>query len=243
MKNADERFFWLNLLPIVLFFIVGVIINYFTYNDRKPSFANIAIGTIGLCLVDQAIKVYIVNNQDISIAIISDWLAIKVVHNTYRSGVFAQFGVVMPVQVYLLLIPVFYIVFHLCYFYQKDSRSLLSLMVILIYAGGICSFIDAIAYDGSYDYVLLHPLFIFDLKDCFLITGLSTMFLTLIRNKSWPEIKKEFLGDLWGIKYHKYEADTWRSLTAKLTGKRKAGITLPETPPASKQTTSKDEYV
>ncbi|MDR1325522.1 MAG: signal peptidase II [Treponema sp.] len=243
MKNADERFLLLNVLPIVLAFTIGVIISYFAYNDTKPSFAKIVIGIIGLCLIDQTIKLYIVNNQDISIAIVSDWLGIKVAHNTYQSAVFALFEKVMPARLHLLLIPVCYMVFRFCYFYQKDSRSLLSLTVILIYAASICAFIDTIVYGGSYDYILLYPLFIFDLKDCFVLTGLSTMFLTLIRNKSWPEIKKEFLGDLWGIKYYKYEADTWRSLIGKLTSGRKAGIALPETPPAPEQAASKDEHI
>jgi lipoprotein signal peptidase len=244
MKNAGERFLWFNLLPIVLAFIIGALINYFTYKDVKPSFAKIAIGVTGLCLIDQAIKLYIVNNQEISIAIVSDWLGIKVVHNDYRSAVFALFDTVMPVQLYLLLIPTCYLLFRCGYFYQKNNRSLLSLTVILIYAASICAFIDTIAYDGSYDYVLLEPLFIFDLKDCFVATGLSTMFLTFIRNRSWSEIKKEFMDDPWSIKYFKYEVTTWRSLIGRLTGRRKAVLTLPETPLAlPEQSAFKDKNV
>jgi lipoprotein signal peptidase len=223
MKNAGERFLWFNLLPIVLAFIIGVLINYFTYKDVKPSFAKIAIGIIGLCLVDQAIKLYIVNNQEISIAIVSDWFGIKVVHNHYRSAVFALFDAVMPVHVYLLLIPIWYILFRYCYFHQKKCRSLVSLTVILIYAASICSFIDTIAYGGSYDYIVLYPLFVFDLKDCFVVTGLSTMLMTVIRNKSWSQIKEEIRFDPWGIKYFRYEIKSWHTLIAKYI-KRKQGI-------------------
>jgi hypothetical protein len=91
----------------------------------------------------------------------------------------------------------------------------------LIYAAAICAFIDTIAYGGSYDYVLLEPLFFFDLKDCFAVTGLSMMFMTLIRNKSWSEIGKEIRSDPCGIKYFRYEVDTWRFIIAKLTGRNK----------------------
>jgi signal peptidase II len=221
MRNAGEHFLWLNLLPIVLAFIIGVLINYFTYKDTKPSFAKIAIGIIGLCFVDQAIKLYIVNNQEISIAIVSDWLGIKVVHNTYRNTVFMLFEKVMPVQLYLLLIPICYLLVRFVFFHQKNNRSLSSLGIILICAASICVVIDVIAYNGSYDYVLLEPLFIFDLKDCFAETGLSTLFLSFIRNRSWSEIKKEFMDDPWDIKYFKYEVSTWRSLIGRLTGRRK----------------------
>jgi hypothetical protein len=65
--------------------------------------------------------------------------------------------------------------------------------------------------------MLLYPLFIFDLKDCFLTTGLSTMFMTYIHNKSWSEIKEEIRLDPWGLKYYKYEVATWRSLIARFT--------------------------
>ena len=226
--------------------VKGVVINYCTYNDRKFSFAKIAIGIIGLCLVDQAIKLYIVNNQEIYIAIISDWLAIKIMHNTYRSGVFACRGVVMPIQFYLfylVVIVAFYILFRLSSFHQKNNRSLLSLAAILTCAGGICAFIDTIVYGGSYDYVLLSPLFIFDLKDCFIEIGLFTMFMALMRNKSWSEIWKDIRDDPWDTKYFRYEIDTWRSLIGKLSGRRKVTLAHPETLPAPEHAASKDEHI
>jgi hypothetical protein len=43
----------------------------------------------------------IIQNQEASITIVSDWFGIKVVHNDYGNAVFALFEKVMPVQLYL----------------------------------------------------------------------------------------------------------------------------------------------
>jgi lipoprotein signal peptidase len=230
------------LLLAVAFFIIGVVISSFYYKHIHFSLVKIVVCIALLCLVDQGIKLYIANNLDISIVIIKDWLAIKVVQNTYGSFITSLFDKKLPDLFVLVGIAALYMLYRILYFYQRNGDlSLYSVSLILMCASFISVCLDKAVYGGTYDYIFIYQMAYFDLKDCYLAIALFTALLSSLYNKSWSEIKKEFLDDPWGIKYYKYEADTWRSLIGKLTGKRKAGNALPETPPAPEQAASKDE--
>lgn len=48
-------------------------------------------------------------------------------------------------------------------------------------SGGICSLIDRVFWSGSLDFISLEGLFVFDLKDCFLLIGSILIALEMLR--------------------------------------------------------------
>jgi lipoprotein signal peptidase len=232
------------LLIAVAFFIIGVVVSYFYYKNIHFSLVKIVVYIAVLCLVDQGIKLYIVNNLDISIVIIEDWLAIKVAKNTYGSFIMSLFDKKLPDLFFLAALLAIYILYRCLYFDQRNGNLFLySVSLILMCASFISVFLDKAIYGGTYDYIFLYQIAYFDLKDCYLAVALFIVLLSQLYNKSWSEIKEMIRSDPWGIKYFRYEVATWRSLIGKLTGGRKVEVALPETTPTPEQATSKDKNV
>jgi lipoprotein signal peptidase len=206
------------------FFIIGLLISWFTYKNKRFSLAKIVVCIIVLCLVDQGIKLYIVNNLDISMVIIKDWLAIKVTQNTYGSFIFSLFDKKMPDIFVLIGLLAIYVLYRCMFFYQRNSNlSFLFLSLIIMCAAFICVCLDKVIYGGTYDYIFLYQKLYFDLKDCYATSSIFTILLSCIYDKSWSEIKKDIRFDPLGIKYFKYEIKSWRDLIAKLKHKRVGG--------------------
>lgn len=217
--NGMHLFYF--LLVAAAFFIIGLLISCLSCKNIHFSLVKIVACIAILCLVDQGIKLCIVNNLDISIVIIKDLLAIKVVQNTYGSFITALFDKKMPDLFALAAILALYIVYRALYFYQRNGDlSLYLLSLILMCAAFICVSLDKAVYGGTYDYIFLYQKVYFDLKDCYMASSIFTILLSCIYDKSWSKIKEEIRFDPWSLKYYKYEVDTWRSIIAKFT-KRK----------------------
>jgi hypothetical protein len=242
-RQLNGLYFVYFLLIAVAFFIIGVVISSFYYKNIHFSLVKIVVSIAILCLVDQGIKLYIVNNLDIFMVIIKDWLAIKVVQNAYGSFITSLFDKKLPDLFVLAGVPALCILYRILYFHQRNGNLFLySVSLILMCAAYISVSLDKAVYGGTYDYIFLYEMAYFNLTDCYLAVSLFTALLSWLYNKSWSEIKEEILDDPCDIKYFRYEADTWRALIAKLTGGRKAEIALP-THPAPEQATSKDKNV
>lgn len=244
-QQLDGMYFVYFLLIAAAFFIIGMAISSFYYKNIHFSLVKIVVCIAILSLADQVIKLYIVNNLDISIVIIKDWLAIKVVQNTYGSFIASLFDKKLSGLFVLPAILALYTLYRMLYFYQRNGNLFLySVSLILMCASFISVFLDKTVYGGTYDYIFLYEMAYFDLKDCYLTVALLTALLSSLYNKSWSDLWSEIKGELredpWGKKYYKYEADTWRSLIGKMTGRRKAALALSETPPAPEQAASKD---
>jgi hypothetical protein len=215
-RQVNALYFIYFLLAAAAFFVFGILISCFSFKKIHFSLVRIFLGIIVLCCVDQGIKIYIANNLDISVTLIKEWISIKVVQNTYGSFIWSLFGKKMSGLFFLPAVFALYVLYRILYFYQKSgSLFLFFVSFILLCAAFICVSIDKVVYGGTYDYICLYQMIYFDIKDMYLVSGIFTIFLSCIYDKSWPQIKQDIRRDPWGIAYYRYEFETWRAIIAK----------------------------
>ena len=125
-----------------------------------------------LVATEQIIKLIIsLNYQDISLEIIPSLMDFK---PTLNNKTFYWLGLMdIDVERWLRLATAIIILSALCIFYLYLKRTLqnkkwLDISFIFGIAGVLCSLSDNIFFGGSWDYVYLKPLFIFDLKDIYM---------------------------------------------------------------------------
>lgn len=221
-RQFNALYFIYFLLVGVVFFFFGLLIAAFSHKDIHFSLPKILVFIVVLCVVDLGIKTYFVNNPDVSIVFVKDWLAIKVVQNTYGSFVFSLFDKKIPDLFVLPALLALYVIFRELYFYQKKGKLFLFWIgFILLCTSFICRFFDDIIHGGSYDYIYLYQMVYTNITDIYLMSGISTIFLSCIYDKNWQEIKQYLRRDPWGKEYYKYELDTWRSIITKIFTRKK----------------------
>lgn len=125
-----------------------------------------------LVAIEQIIKLIIcLNYQDISLEIIPSLVDFK---PTLNNKTFYWLGLMnIDVGRWLRLATAIIILIALCLFYLYLKRTLqnkkwLDISFVFGIAGVLCSLSDNIFFGGSWDYVYLKPLFIFDLKDIYM---------------------------------------------------------------------------
>lgn len=125
-----------------------------------------------LVAIEQIIKLIIcLNYQDISLEIIPSLVDFK---PTLNNKTFYWLGLMnIDVGRWLRLATAIIILSALCLFYLYLKRTLqnkkwLNISFVFGIAGVLCSLSDNIFFGGSWDYVYLKPLFIFDLKDIYM---------------------------------------------------------------------------
>lgn len=125
-----------------------------------------------LVAIEQIIKLIIcLNYQDISLEIIPSLVDFK---PTLNNKTFYWLGLMnIDVGRWLRLATAIIILSALCLFYLYLKRTLqnkkwLDISFVFGIAGVLCSLSDNIFFGGSWDYVYLKPLFIFDLKDIYM---------------------------------------------------------------------------
>jgi hypothetical protein len=82
-------------------------------------------------------------------------------------------------------------IFCLFYPYMKKTlknKTWLDVAFIFGFAGVLCSLSDNVFFGGSWDYVYLKPLFVFDLKDLYM--NCFSVFLVICCHKNRTEISK-----------------------------------------------------
>lgn len=126
-----------------------------------------------LTLIDQYIKIYISNNLiNKSFKIFSDMVEFKPHLNTSYSWLnsLSNFviGLLPHIIVNIMILFISILVFDFIRQKQKEDR-ITNLIFIFLFAGVICSLIDRIFWGGSLDYIYLRGLFIFDLKDVYIL--------------------------------------------------------------------------
>ena len=125
-----------------------------------------------LVAIEQIIKLIIcLNYQDISLEIIPSLIDFK---PTLNNKTFYWLGLMnIDFGRWLRLATAIIILIALCLFYLYLKRTLqnkkwLDISFVFGIAGVLCSLSDNIFFGGSWDYVYLKPLFIFDLKDIYM---------------------------------------------------------------------------
>jgi signal peptidase II len=125
-------------------------------------------------------------------------------------------GLDISPSVYILMIPILCFVYRYSYFTQKN-KYFLSISIIFVCSGTVCSFFDKIVHGGTYDYIYLKQFGVFDLKDVYLTIGLFVLFQSTIYKKSWCELKNELINDPFCLKYFRYEYNNLKKLLSKVT--------------------------
>ena len=160
------------------------------------------IFTTLLILIEQGIKLiingsYLQNND----AIIENLLYFKPMFNRDYSWINSLFQLGVAKWPHIIMVSIIIISVFLVYMFidhKGYNTKLVSTSFGFILAGGICSFIDKIFWDGSLDYIYLQNQFTFDLKDVYINVFIGLIILMFIfdhqniRTSDGDEFTKEF---------------------------------------------------
>jgi len=188
-KYPQQLNFWLNFLPCILMFILGIcinlLINYFKSRGIDNLLFNFIVLICILVIIDQLVQLYIVMRHDsIYISVIKGWLEINpksMIQNSNQFLSIAQIPSFIHFLVYFICILIGVFIFRLLNHFYID-KSQLYLSVIFYVSGFICSLSDKIFHNNGYDYIYLQKLVIFDIKDIYIFTGISLFFQSIGMN-------------------------------------------------------------
>jgi len=138
---------------------------------------------IGLTALDQVVKLLVTRFLiDSRFAILPSVLYFRPHQNTHLGFFPSLFDFVMPVYYSVLITILVGLFLTICYRYMKfmtfgwNKYKCLPLMyLVLTLSACICSFIDNVAWGGSWDFIYLVNWFIFDFKDAYLAIGIVSM--------------------------------------------------------------------
>ncbi|MDR1624340.1 MAG: signal peptidase II [Tannerellaceae bacterium] len=179
-----------------------------------PKIRTVILVSIVLVVIEQAIKWIISTNyQHVTVEIIPSLLDFK---PTLNNKTFYWLGL-MNINVgrwaRMATVIIFSGILCLFYLYTKGTfkhKTCLDVAFIFGFAGMLCSLSDNIFFGGSWDYVYLKPLFVFDLKDLYL--NCFSVFCVICCYKNRTETSEIKMKDI--ISFLKY------GHTAKKTGQR-----------------------
>lgn len=186
----------MNLLPILLFALVGLIIYTIGINHKK----GVTSKTLGLtfCVVmlfDQGIKLIIkLYYFNESFYIIPNFLSFNPIINSEGSWLNARFGagVSFTYLIILNIIALFlFIEAYRYYLFNGHKDFWADMCFIFIVAGCLCSLIDKVFYGGSLDFIGISNLFIADLKDIYINLAILFFALTIYFNGYWNSEEDE----------------------------------------------------
>lgn len=151
-----------------------------------------------LVATEQIIKLIIcLNYQDINLEIIPSLVDFK---PTLNNKTFYWLGLMnIDVGRWVRLATAIIILRAFCLFYLYLKRTLqnrkwLDISFVFGFAGVLCSLSDNIFFGGSWDYIYLKPLFIFDLKDIYM--DCFSIFFIIFCYKNRTEISKIKMKDI-----------------------------------------------
>jgi signal peptidase II len=155
-----------------------------------------------LLLIEQGIKLFIYNkHMDSNIPIVKDLLYLNPMFNRDYSWINSLFGLGISKAVHIVLVGGIVVLVSLIYAFirhKKQDTPLISTAFSFIVAGGLCSFIDKIFWDGSLDYIYLVNYFTFDLKDVYVNVFIGLVILMFImdhqgfRSKDSDHLHRDF---------------------------------------------------
>lgn len=148
-----------------------------------------------LIAVEQIIKIIINNNYlDNNDVIIENFLYFNPMFNRdyswinslFQLGVSKLPHVIMVAVIMTMVIVVYFFIDHKGY-----NSKIVSTAFSFLLAGGICSFVDKIIWDGSLDYIYVQNHFTFDLKDVYINVFIGLMVLMFIFDHQGIRTKDE----------------------------------------------------
>jgi signal peptidase II len=169
---------------------------------KKHFFSLVAL----LFVVEQAIKLVInANHLQSNQVIIKDFLYFKPMFNRDYSWINSLFNLGVSKALHIVLVSFIVIMVFLVYQYLSHlnlNTKVVSTAFAFLLAGGLCSLVDKVFWDGSLDYIYLKNQFTFDLKDVFINVFIGLMILMYIfdhqgfRTKESDHVVKDFLSFL-----------------------------------------------
>jgi len=142
------------------------------------------IFTALLILVEQGIKLiinasYLQNND----TIIENFLYFKPMFNRDYSWINSLFQLGVAKWPHIIMVTIIVTVVILIYLFVDHkgyNTKVVSTAFAFIIAGGLCSFLDKVFWDGSLDYIYVQGYFTFDLKDVYINVFIGLVVLMFI---------------------------------------------------------------
>ncbi|HWT27014.1 MAG TPA: signal peptidase II [Mobilitalea sp.] len=147
--------------------------------------------------IDQAIKIYISRNMmNKEFDILGNILGFSPYVNSDYSWInsISNLGINRITHIIVNVLMIFII--FMAYDFIKTrytASNYIKVTFTFLFAGGICSLIDKVAWGGSLDYVWLKGFFIFDLKDLYLSIFIGFVILGMILNKELMKMNEKTL--------------------------------------------------
>lgn len=155
-----------------------------------------------LFALDQGIKLYIHKNHfDANIKIIKDMFYLNPTFNRDYSWINSLFGLGMSKGIHVVLVGFILAMVVSIYLFIRHSNintKTINIAFAFILAGGLCSFVDKVFWDGSLDYIYVVNQFTFDLKDVYVNVFIGLIILMFIfdhqgfRTKEADHVGRDF---------------------------------------------------
>lgn len=142
------------------------------------------IFTAILIAIEQGIKLVIngqyLHNND---TIIENFLYFKPMFNRDYSWINSLFQLGVSKWMHIVMVTVIVVGVFLVYMFidhQKKNTKVVSTSFAFLLAGGFCSLVDKVFWNGSLDYIYVQGQFTFDLKDVYINVFIGLMILMFI---------------------------------------------------------------
>lgn len=145
----------------------------------------VVLGVLFLTAVDQILKLIIkaayLNSE---VPIWPPFLYFKPMFNRDYSWFNSMFQLGIGKWIHIVFVIALLALLYLFYRYLNKrfgNSSKVDILAMFIFSGALCSLIDKVFWGGSLDYILVDPLFTFDLKDVYInvFIGLLILFMLL----------------------------------------------------------------
>ncbi|MFA8451596.1 MAG: signal peptidase II [Bacteroidales bacterium] len=171
-------------IPAVFLGIIGFILSLFQKEIRPSKKSFPILPLIILVIIDQGLKQYLftLDWSSIYITIIKPSFYFQPVQNTHGSYLASLLNLNIPKFLYFILyIIVGFVVIKGYRFYTLNrGKSIWSKSFIILFVSGIiCVAIDNGFRGGTLDYILINPLYTFDIKDIYLTMSVLCFIIEL----------------------------------------------------------------
>jgi len=137
-----------------------------------------------LFAIDQLIKLYIYNHHlEGNYQIVKDMFYLNPTFNRDYSWINSLFGLGISKGIHIAMVTfivVMVITVYLFLRYLNINTRTINAAFAFIIAGGLCSWVDKVFWDGSLDYIYVVNHFTFDLKDVYVNVFIGLMILMFI---------------------------------------------------------------
>lgn len=179
--------FLLDFIPIPFCLALGAF-SHLILGKRLLPWPAILLLIFILVVLDLSSKTIVLRliHEENPLKIIDNWLLLRPWLNTKGSMIGAHIGMKIPgtsVLIFLSLIFVPLVFYRLPRKAMGTDRATARLSLAFLVGGIICSLLDDVLHKGSWDFLLINGICVFDFKDVYLSLGLCLFILSVIRGR------------------------------------------------------------